>query len=215
MRTLVSVAPDFVEAATTELRRATDVDGVRAIGEDALLVSATASTHEIAALCRSGRLRFVRHVAAVAASRSREYRREAPEQLAAWVLESVAEQLAHGDEIGLHVWDSGQAVMPPSSLRHPLLERLAEREVAVRTSGAPRTLAVCFGEGGLVCGLTASDDALVDWPGGRIRLARRRGQISRAEFKLEELLAVEGLPVRGVAIDLGASPGGWTRVLLE
>ncbi len=49
------------------------------------------------------------------------------------------------------------------------------------------------------------------------RFAREDGQISRAEFKLLEALEVFQLvlPPRGVALDLGASPGGWTRVLRQ
>lgn len=53
------------------------------------------------------------------------------------------------------------------------------------------------------------------WAGGQMRFAREPGQISRSEFKLLEALAVFGLslPTHGVALDLGAAPGGWTRVL--
>lgn len=56
---------------------------------------------------------------------------------------------------------------------------------------------------------------LSSWAGGMRRFAREEGQISRAEFKLLEAFEVFGLdlPPRGVALDLGASPGGWTRVL--
>jgi 23S rRNA (cytidine2498-2'-O)-methyltransferase len=54
-----------------------------------------------------------------------------------------------------------------------------------------------------------------DWAGGMRRFAREEGQISRAEFKLLEAIETFGLevPARGSALDLGASPGGWTRVL--
>jgi 23S rRNA (cytidine2498-2'-O)-methyltransferase len=56
---------------------------------------------------------------------------------------------------------------------------------------------------------------LSDWAGGMRRFAREEGQISRAEFKLLEALEAFhlDLPPRGVALDLGAAPGGWTRVL--
>ncbi len=56
---------------------------------------------------------------------------------------------------------------------------------------------------------------LSDWAGGMRRFAREEGQISRSEFKLLEAIEVFGLalPARGTALDLGASPGGWTRVL--
>ncbi|HRW04496.1 MAG TPA: SAM-dependent methyltransferase [Caldilineaceae bacterium] len=58
---------------------------------------------------------------------------------------------------------------------------------------------------------------LSDWAGGMRRFAREEGQISRAEFKLLEALEYFhlDLPARGVALDLGASPGGWTRVLRQ
>lgn len=58
---------------------------------------------------------------------------------------------------------------------------------------------------------------LSDWAGGMRRFAREEGQISRSEFKLLEAIEYFGLelPARGTALDLGASPGGWTRVLRE
>lgn len=54
------------------------------------------------------------------------------------------------------------------------------------------------------------------WSGGQMRFAREEGeQVSRSEFKLLEALDVFKLelPTRGVALDLGAAPGGWTRML--
>ncbi len=64
-------------------------------------------------------------------------------------------------------------------------------------------------------GASRVQDNLSNWAGGMRRFAREEGQISRAEFKLLEALEVFGLalPPRGTALDLGAAPGGWTRVL--
>lgn len=58
---------------------------------------------------------------------------------------------------------------------------------------------------------------LSGWAGGMRRFAREEGQVSRSEFKLLEALELFGieLPARGVALDLGASPGGWTRILRQ
>ncbi|MBI3959924.1 MAG: 50S rRNA methyltransferase [Chloroflexi bacterium] len=66
-------------------------------------------------------------------------------------------------------------------------------------------------------GLSPTNLNLSDWAGGVRRFAREEGQISRAEFKLLEALEVFriDLPPRGVALDLGAAPGGWTRVLRQ
>jgi 23S rRNA (cytidine2498-2'-O)-methyltransferase len=53
------------------------------------------------------------------------------------------------------------------------------------------------------------------WPGGKHRFKRDDDQVSRAEFKLLEAMNVFNLalPKSGLALDIGASPGGWTRVL--
>jgi 23S rRNA (cytidine2498-2'-O)-methyltransferase len=66
-------------------------------------------------------------------------------------------------------------------------------------------------------GLSPTYLNLSDWAGGVRRFAREEGEISRAEFKLLEALEVFriDLPPRGVALDLGAAPGGWTRVLRQ
>jgi len=66
-------------------------------------------------------------------------------------------------------------------------------------------------------GLSPVEDNLSDWAGGMRRFAREKGQLSRSEFKLLEALEVFDivLPPRGIALDLGAAPGGWTRVLRQ
>lgn len=66
-------------------------------------------------------------------------------------------------------------------------------------------------------GLSRAAHNLSDWAGGARRFRREKGQISRAEFKLLEALEVFHLtlPAGGVALDLGAAPGGWTRLLVQ
>ncbi|MBX3061042.1 MAG: 50S rRNA methyltransferase [Anaerolineae bacterium] len=66
-------------------------------------------------------------------------------------------------------------------------------------------------------GISLAVHNVSDWAGGMHRFARQPAQISRAEFKLLEALAVfhMDLPAGGVALDLGAAPGGWTRILRQ
>ncbi len=73
---------------------------------------------------------------------------------------------------------------------------------------------VCTDTEGYI-GVSAAKHNLSDWAGGIRRFAREDGQISRAEFKLLEALEVFSLQISagGMALDFGAAPGGWTRVL--
>lgn len=66
-------------------------------------------------------------------------------------------------------------------------------------------------------GLSTPEENLSDWAGGMRRFARERGQISRSEFKLLEAMEIFRitLPMHGMALDLGAAPGGWTRILRQ
>ncbi len=66
-------------------------------------------------------------------------------------------------------------------------------------------------------GVSLASQNLSDWAGGMRRFRRDPDRISRSEFKLLEAFEVfdVDLPPRGVALDLGSSPGGWAHVLRQ
>jgi 23S rRNA (cytidine2498-2'-O)-methyltransferase len=112
----------------------------------------------------------------------------------------------------------GDLTIKPFDINKPLSEKLAA------ASGAPldvrepfQILSVVLTDEEAYLGLSLAVNNLSDWAGGVRRFAREKEQISRAEFKLLEALEVFDieLPPRGRALDLGAAPGGWTRVLRQ
>ena len=73
----------------------------------------------------------------------------------------------------------------------------------------------------LYAGASMCAENLSRWSGGEMRFKRDGGMLSRAEFKLLEAFETFSIqkpdPImpRPQALDLGASPGGWSRVLLS
>lgn len=68
----------------------------------------------------------------------------------------------------------------------------------------------------LFAGISTARENLSPWASGRCRIPRDEESVSRAEGKLLEAAEAFRLSLQGhkkTALDLGAAPGGWTRVL--
>ncbi len=104
----------------------------------------------------------------------------------------------------------------PIDVRHP--QQILSVVIASASEDAPQNLKSKIQNPKFAyLGISLAAHNISNWAGGMRRFAREEGQVSRAEFKLLEALDVFGLdlPKNGVALDLGASPGGWTRVLRQ
>jgi 23S rRNA (cytidine2498-2'-O)-methyltransferase len=206
---LFSAAEAFYAHAEQELKAVAPGARLRRLGPDlGVLEGDGAQIERLAARCRSEPVVFVRHLAQLAAHVATA---DADALVAAAVRVGTDAKLAR---LSLQAWASGVRGQHAEALRQRVARELTLAGVRVERRGAPQVLTLCLAADAARVGLNATSDALVDWPGGRVRLARRPEQLSRAEFKLEELLQVLELPLGGgVALDLGASPGGWTRLL--
>jgi 23S rRNA (cytidine2498-2'-O)-methyltransferase len=212
MRVLFSCAEESFAWAEQELR---STFGARAkvsrLAGDLGAVAGVA-LEEVLDACETRRIFFIRHL-------TRELDvHGAPlvtlEALARRVVESIAVEPAEGG-VALQTWSSGEvklgfgAVEAYAAMRDALLA--AGHEVA--RGGRPHVVSCCLSGSAAFLGRNELRHSLSDWPGGRARLARHPEQISRSEFKLEELFKTLPVPHGSRALDLGASPGGWTRVL--
>lgn len=116
--------------------------------------------------------------------------------------------------------DKSRGERPYSSgqLNKILAEALTEETGAVESIKKPQVVIslLCTGDMAYV-GISNVEENLSSWPGGARHFAQTAEQISRAEFKLLEALETFGvdLPTGGRGLDLGAAPGGWTRLLLD
>lgn len=232
---ILTADQDFIDLALEETRReASDMAVSAELAPGVLLLDAMAGFWGLAESWRLAPPIFVRHINPV----DLVVPLRAAEDDVYALVDSVAEEFASTLDEGLpfSVQTRILADLPyrPFDVNRALSNRLQELTAApldVRnpiqilsvvcavplSRGRRQPHAVAAGKPVAYAGLSFADYNLSSWAGGERRFAREEGQVSRAEFKLLEALDffhIE-LPARGVALDLGASPGGWTRVLRQ
>jgi 23S rRNA (cytidine2498-2'-O)-methyltransferase len=206
----VSCAEDYWEQALADVRQVDPGARLEAVWWPGVLVVAAPS--DPGAMARGLRATgaFVRHLTPVQGPVAPE-----PRHLAAAVLEAGRPWLGV-DSVTL---DARGASGPLADAARDAAREVeaawaAQGVAVVPCGGALRLSILCGPQGGLV-GTVPASDTLSPWPGGIPRQLRDREQVSRAEAKLREALALfERVVAPGAqALDLGAAPGGWTRVL--
>lgn len=112
----------------------------------------------------------------------------------------------------------GERAYTTGNLNQRLAEAFAEETGATESIKKPHIIiSILCTMHTAYLGISTAEESLSSWPGGMRRYAQTTEQISRAEFKLLEALEVFELtlPTSGRTLDLGAAPGGWTRILLD
>lgn len=217
-RIYFSADEDFLSTAADEIRPHFPSAWMEPLGPDiAVFEDEGVSISLLADTIRERGLVFPRHlmrgVAEIPHDEAEDLGALGESALEAW------QQLPLPPRVALQVWQSGDADMPyrNDQLWHRLASALNDIDIDVRRGGANHILSACQVKEGIIFGSNGVASGLSDWPGGRVQLAKPKGQISRSEFKLEELFrtGIADVPTSGTALDLGASPGGWTRIMLE
>ena len=216
-RVLVSTSSEYPRAARAELRQAAPAGRIERLGDDLLRLHGSDRIDALAVAARSGALVFARQLSEeVAVLDARET--ADVDSAAAGVIRALSDRVPIGrSSVRVLAWATGRpaSAFAPGTLAHLVAARLRDAGAVFPASGQEWLATLVLVDDSVHVGWNRADAALSDWPGGRIRLARSPEQISRAEFKLEELFQAfpASVPSGTAALDLGASPGGWTRIL--
>ena len=110
----------------------------------------------------------------------------------------------------------GQVTVDRREIAEKITDSLSSRGIQMDRKSGTRILSIaCSGEQVFI-GISSRSDNLSPWAGGEARYRQDESMISRSEMKLLEARDVFDLPLDGqgaLALDLGAAPGGWSRIL--
>lgn len=222
---IITAHAEFLESALHELQRLENrVSDVEVLAPGIALCRVPDSPKFRRSLVETRPI-FIRHIAPVQAVVTIKNTEADLENLAVALAElptfpmlergqhfSVQSRLVQSEEGG------GTRAYSSGMLNKMLAAAIAEETGAVEDIKRPAIVVslLCTQEQAYI-GISLARENLSDWPGGMRHFAQTKEQISRAEFKLLEALETFGvsLPTQGRALDLGAAPGGWTRLLLE
>lgn len=212
--TLIATAdPDFQELAWAELAPAGHLLSFLAPG--VMVISLRESFWELAAQWHKQPPIFVRHICPVMLTLPAGH----PPTLAHQIMAELSDLVEPGLPFSVQSRVFGDASLKPFDLNNALAGRVQQAPLDVRAPQQIFSLVVgpYQGQQTAFVGLSPTAYNLSDWAGGVRRFAHRPEQISRAEFKLLEALEQFRLPLPpgGHALDLGAAPGGWTRILRQ
>ena len=224
-RFIATLDPGFFDLAAAEIRQAADsATTEQELAPGVLLVGTEVSFHDVARRWREHPPVFVRHVCPVDVTLRLEGTQEDLPRLEDVLLKTIAADVDAGQSFSIQSRVFEVPGYKPFDINTRLASALSSARGATVNVRQPQQVVsvVCAaghtpGEYAGYIGLSNAEENLSDWAGGMRRYAREPNQVSRSEFKLLEALEVFqiDLPPRGVALDLGAAPGGWTRVLRQ
>lgn len=216
---IITADPDFVDLARDEVEGSVIL---KRLDAGVLLLDLPLSYWEMAEAWRRRSPIFVRHICPVQERRPLPAGENAIHALRALAEERFAMLMDPELPFSVQTRILTDTTYRPFDVNDALSRALAARSGAPLNVREPQQIlsvvvATIEGKVSGCLGLSPAAYNLSDWAGGMRRFARRKGHISRSEFILLEALEVFGLelPARGVALDLGAAPGGWTRILLK
>ena len=222
---IVTAHPEFMQAAIIELQHLDAHLQVMEELTDSITLCSVTNVHALQQRATKEHLVFVRHLAPVQKMVSLTNTEQDLVELATAIADlPTFPQLERGTHFAVQSRfvqtdrNTGERPLSSGHLNKELAAAFAEETGASEDIKKPQIIIsiLCTMQQGYI-GISTVQENLSAWPGGARHYAQTPEQISRAEFKLLEALEYFGISLDAGerVLDLGAAPGGWTRLLLD
>ena len=209
-RFIFTCQPDSTDLALAEVKKADpELSVYKWLEAGCAICETNLSFSDYSAALRASSPVFVRHICPSDGETSSD-------ELGV-ISEIALSALQKGESFSIQVRSvSGQTPEIRRAAAQSICAPIEENGFVSDKASPDKIISVMLGES-VYFGISTPEENLSSWAGGMHRFARDESTASRAEFKILEALELLGreLPSRGRALDLGAAPGGWTRVLAQ
>lgn len=182
------------------------------------IIKADKSFKDISKLFKKNKIVFVRHINPINSrvelnkddqdiEKIKDCLKELEDHLDKGKTFSIQTRIFNGKEYSYKGFDINEAIS----------SQLADSGYKIDIKSPEQIISIIIDENNCYIGISDAEDNLSNWSGGERRFAFAKNQISRAEFKLLEVIELAEIDFSQYnnALDLGAAPGGWTKVLLD
>ncbi|MDR1689846.1 MAG: hypothetical protein LBS21_14760 [Clostridiales bacterium] len=109
------------------------------------------------------------------------------------------------------------ALLTPLLVNNDISEFLENSGNILDVKNPQQIISVIITDTDIYAGLSSPEFNMSKWSGGAPMYSKTEPFISRAEFKLTEAMEVFGVSFKkeSSALDLGAAPGGWSKILIN
>ncbi|MFZ5353217.1 MAG: SAM-dependent methyltransferase [Bacillota bacterium] len=209
---------NYINQALDELRAYDKTLAVvKNTGNGIMIVRPSVDKHDFNDILLDNKPIFIRHINTVDYSMDVSLLKE--EKYAKTMLEPYLSSIHTEDKLAVQIRMLNSKIsMETAEIRNMVDSCISKETGVIPVVKEPdKIMSIFIADEACYIGMSKAEKNISGWSGGMVHYKKSDEDISRAKFKLMEAIYVFNIDMSSIrrALDLGASPGGWTSVLLE
>lgn len=212
-------APESQQMAFNEIKACiSDAKLVSYVSFGVGIVETSEPFSKVSTILRDNIIVFIRHICPINKSFSIVDKKEILDNLdivRKLFIESAEKHSTFS--VQTRIYGKNEPAYKKNFINETLSDKIMSHDFNLDVKRPAKIVSIIITDDDMFVGISKLAENLSSWSGGEYRFRNNKNVISRAEFKLLEAIDMFNINLRkySTALDLGASPGGWTKVLLD